>query len=349
VLMQAGKNGFFYVIDRTNGRLLSANNFVPVTWASGIDPKTGRPIETAPEPYGIEETRLVSPGVFGGHAWHAMSFSPLTGLVYIPAQEDWFRYARAPRYEHQEMKWNLGLNYRARDPAGSRDPPRKGYLLAWNPVTNSEAWRINLQGPWNGGVLSTAGNLLIQGAADGRFVAYSADKGTRLWEMPIHTGAVAAPISYSVDGEQYIAVAAGWAGSLPIVGGGLSPVHNTPTRILAFKLGGTARLPPPQPRALPTLPPSAATAETLALGRDLYSANCRICHGGNVVSSGMIPDLRYMSAATHADFNKIVLYGARADQGMAPFADVLTGPQAEAIHAFIIDQAKLIAGPGGAP
>ncbi len=348
VLMQAGKNGFFYVIDRTSGRLLSANNFVPVTWASGIDPQTGRPIETAREPYGTQETRLVFPGIFGGHAWHAMSYSPLTGLVYIPAQEDWFRYARAPGYEHQEMKWNLGLSTDAHDPPGSRDPPRKGLILAWNPVTNSEVWRIDLGGPWNGGVLTTAGNLLFQGAADGRFVAYSADKGVKLWEMPIQTGAVAAPISYSVGGEQYIAVGAGWAGSLPIIGGGLAAIHDAPTRILAFKLGGTAQLPAPGPRAGPTLPASTATHEAIARGRMLYAANCRLCHGSNVVSSGMIPDLRYMSAQTHADFKKIVVYGTRADQGMAPFADTLNESDAEAIHAYIIDQARLITGPAGA-
>ncbi len=348
VLMQAGKNGYFYVIDRTNGHLLSANNFVRVTWASGIDMKTGRPIESAREPYGTDETRLVFPGIFGGHAWHAMSYSPLTGLVYIPAQEDWYRYARAPRYEHQEMKWNLGFNFGAHDPPGSKDPPRKGYVVAWNPVTNSEAWRIDLQGPWNGSVLTTAGNLLFQGAADGRFVAYSADKGRRLWDMPIETGAVAAPISYSVDGEQYIAVSAGWAGSLPIVGGGYSAIHDSPTRILAFKLGGSARLPPSAPRAAPTLPASNATPETIAHGSAVYAANCRLCHGGNVISSGMIPDLRYMSAQTHADFKKIVLHGARADRGMAPFADVLTESDAEALHAFIIERARLIPSPGAA-
>jgi quinohemoprotein ethanol dehydrogenase len=189
----------------------------------------------------------------------------------------------------------------------------------------------------------------VQGAADGRFVVYSADKGAKLWEMPIYTGAVAAPISYSVDGEQYIAVGAGWAGSLPIVGGGLAAIHNTPTRILAFKLGGTAQLPLPEPRAAPALRVSTAAPETIARGRGLYGANCRLCHGGSVISSGMIPDLRYMSPQTHADFTKIVLYGARADQGMAPFADVLSEPDADAIHAYIIDQTKPIAtSPGGA-
>lgn len=346
VLMQAGKNGFFYVLDRTNGTLISANNFVPVTWASGIDQRTGRPIETAPQPYGVEETRLVAPGIFGGHAWQAMSFSPLTGLVYIPANEDWFRYARLPHYQYHDMNWNLGLNLGARNPAGSRDPVRKGALLAWNPVTNTRAWRVELQGPWNGSVLTTAGNLLVQGAADGHFVVYSADQGKKLWQMQIYTGAVAAPISYSVDGEQYIAVGAGWAGSLPIIGGGSAAIHTAPTRILAFKLGGTGTLPAQPPRVAPTLPVSTATPETVTKGRGLYNANCRLCHGERVISGGMIPDLRYMSAQTHADFRKIVLEGARSDAGMAPFADVLSPQDADAIHDFIIQQARPIAAVG---
>ncbi|HVO46304.1 MAG TPA: PQQ-dependent dehydrogenase, methanol/ethanol family [Steroidobacteraceae bacterium] len=347
VLMQAGKNGFFYVLDRSNGKLISASAFVPVSWASRIDLRTGRPVETAAQPYGVDNTRLLSPGVFGGHAWHAMSYSPLTRLVYIPAQEDWFRYSRTPHYEHTPMAWNLGLNPQARDPPGVPDPPpRKGFLLAWNPATNSEAWRIDLHGPWNGSVLTTAGNLLLQGAADGRFVAYSADKGQRLWDMPIHTGAVAAPIAYSVDGEEYIAVGAGWAGSLPIVGGGMSAAHDTPTRILAFKLGGNVTLPTPVGRAAPSLPASTASPETIERGRRLYAANCRLCHGGAVISGGMIPDLRYMSPQTHAEFGKIVLYGARAAQGMAPFADLLSETDADAIHAYIIEQARPIAAPG---
>src|SRR5215468_6353085 len=184
------------------------------------------------------------------------------------------------------MHWNLGLNFAARDPPGSRNPPRRGYLIAWDPVSHSQKWRIDLRQPWNGSVLTTAGNLLVQGAADGRFVVYRASSGEKLWDMPIQTGAVAAPITYSVAGEQYIAVAAGWAGSLPIVGGGMAEVHDTPTRILAFKLGGKTHLPASPARPLPALPTLTASAETISRGRGLYAANCRLCHGGNVVSGG---------------------------------------------------------------
>jgi quinohemoprotein ethanol dehydrogenase len=270
-----------------------------------------------------------------------MSFNPLTGLVYFSAQESAYVYSRLPSYQHQKMRWNLAQNPDARMPPGVSDvipPNTKGYLLAWNPITNSEAWRIEHRGPWNGGVLATAGNLLIQGASDGRFVIYRADDGRKLWEMPIQTGAVAGPISYEVDGEQYIAVAAGWAGSMVIIGGGLTPVHHAPSRLLAFKLGGTATLPaaPPLPTFNP--PASSASVQSIALGKTLYGQWCRICHGGNVISSGMTPDLRYMSAETHTAFNDIVVRGAR--NGMPPFADVITDADADAIHAFLIDRIR---------
>jgi quinohemoprotein ethanol dehydrogenase len=170
-------------------------------------------------------------------------------------------------------------------------------------------------------------------------VVYRADDGEPLWEMPIHTGAVAGPISYAVDGEQYIAVAAGWAGAIPILGGEKTPTHNAPTRILAFTLGGTARLPVPRDDGTPSLPDIDAGEETLAQGALLYDNVCRTCHGFNVISGGMMPDLRFMSADTHGAFHDIVLGGSRAEQGMASFADVLNRDEADAIHAYIVSEA----------
>jgi quinohemoprotein ethanol dehydrogenase len=341
ILMQAAKNGFFYVLDRVTGELLSANNFVPVTWASHVDMETGRPVEITENLYGVEESKRVTPGPFGAHVWHSMSYSPLTGLVYIPAQENVFSYNRSATYEHKDMSWNLSFNPDAELAEGVADFVSKGYLLAWDPVSNSEVWRIPHDKDWNGGVLATAGNLLVQGAADGRFVIYRADNGDVLWEMPIHTGAVAGPISYAVDGEQYIAVAAGWAGAIPILGGGGSTaIHNAPMRILAFKLGGTATLPAPKGKGGITLPEVTADEDTLAEGAQLYDSICRTCHGFNVVSGGMIPDLRFMSAETHTQFGEIVLGGTRAQQGMASFADVLNKDQTDAIYAYIVTEAS---------
>jgi quinohemoprotein ethanol dehydrogenase len=339
VLMQAGKNGFFYVLDRTNGELLSANNFVPVTWASHVDMATGRPVEIEENLYGVEEAKRVAPGPFGAHPWHPMSYSPETGLVYIPAQENVFSYTRTATYEHKEMSWNLSFNPDVEMAEGVADFVPKGYLLAWDPVSNSEAWRIPHEGQWNGGILSTAGDLLVQGTADGQFVIYRASDGQELWEMPIYTGAVAGPISYAVDGEQYIAVAAGWAGAIPILGGEGTATHNAPMRVLAFKLGGTATLPAPESRQVVNVPEVDADEETIAEGTNLYDNICRTCHGFNVVSGGMVPDLRYMSAQTHLDFDAIVLGGSRAAQGMASFADLLTPEQTDAIYAYIVGEA----------
>ena len=340
VLMQAGKNGFFYVLDRTSGELISANNFVPVSWASHIDLTTGRPVEIEENLYGVEEAKRVTPGPFGAHPWHPMSYSPDTGLVYIPAQENVFSYTRSATLEHEDMSWNLNINPDAELAEGVADFKSAGYLLAWDPVSNSEAWRIPHESDWNGGILSTAGNLLIQGAADGRFVVYRADNGEELWEMPIQTGAVTGAISYAVDGEQYIAIAAGWSGAIPILGGGgTTRTHNAPMRILAFKLGGNARLPVPDLDSDVTLPEIEASEETLAEGAKAYDRVCRTCHGFSVISGGMIPDLRYMSAETHQQFDAIVLGGIRARQGMASFADKVNKEQADAIYAYIATEA----------
>jgi len=158
--------------------------------------------------------------------------------------------------------------------------------------------------------------------------------------MNIGTGAVAGPMTYAVDGEQYIAISAGWAGSLPIIGGGLAAIHDTPTRLLVFKLGGSETLPKTPRRMVPAPPPSNASAAEIARGEAAYNKTCRLCHGGNLISSGMIPDLRFMSATTHAEFDSIVLGGARADRGMASFADSVSVADAEAIHAYIISVAK---------
>ena len=345
VLLQAAKNGFFYVLDRETGELISANNFVPVTWASHVDMDTGRPVEIEENLYGIEETKLVSPGPMGAHVWHSMAYSADTGLVYIPAREDVFPYSRVASYEHKDMSWNLSLNPDAAMPDDAGDLSSKGVLLAWDPVSNSEVWRIEHDKDWNGGALATAGNLLVQGAADGRLVIYRADTGEVLWQQYIQTGAVAGPISYRADGEQYIAVAAGWAGAVPILGGkDGTPTHNAPMRVLAFKLGGAATLPVPDPAGVPTVPLVEADADTLALGALRYDEVCRTCHGFDVVSGGMMPDLRYMSAETHAAFRDIVLGGIRAGTGMASFADVLNAGETEAIYAYIVTEAAKLRG-----
>jgi quinohemoprotein ethanol dehydrogenase len=336
VLMQASKDGFFYVLDRENGKLLSASPFVNTTWASRVDPATGRPVEIKDNLYSDTEAKMVSPTPFGAHNWHPMSYDPLTHLVYFSAQEAGWAYSRTTTFDYHPMSWNISQNPKAKRPPPSATIPISGFTLAWDPVANKEAWRIPHDGPWNGGVLTTAGNLLIEGTEDGNFGVYRASNGEKLWSMPIGTGAVAGPMTYSVDGEQYIAVSAGWAGSLIIIGGGLTAIQDAPTRMLVFKLGGTAVLPTTAPRAIPAPPPQTASAETVARGEAAYNKTCRICHGGNLISGGMTPDLRFMSRETHAQFEAIVLGGARADRGMASFADVVSVDETQAIHAYII-------------
>jgi quinohemoprotein ethanol dehydrogenase len=340
VLMQAPKNGFFYVIDRTNGKLLSAQNFMPVNWASHIDLKTGRPVENPENLYDAQDGKVVIPAHFGAHNWQPMSYSPLTHLVYFPAQETNWVYSHASTYVHHEMSWNLAQSPTATRPAGSDDIPFRGYLLAWDPVKQAAAWKVEQSFPWNGGVLSTAGNLVAEGLADGRFVIYRADTGERLWEMPIQTGAEAGPISYSVNGEQYIAVAAGWSGSIAITRWKNVPAYRAPTRILAFKLGGAAQLPLLPDRSRPMPPASNASPDTIAQGAALFRINCRICHGTDAISGGMTPDLRYLSPQTHEAFASIVMSGARAHQGMPPFAGTLTPNDTDAIHAYLIAKAR---------
>ncbi len=347
VIMQAPKNGFFYVIDRQTGELLSANNFIPVTWATHVDMATGRPVEN-PDYYYTERGKIVVPGPLGGHSWQPMSYSPLTGLVYIPTQITSFPYSKTPVRTYKKGLWNLGMNEQVLVPGGpppekaDEAPPNSGTLIAWDPKQNREVWRIQQDGPWNGGILTTAGNLMAQGNANGNFVIYRADNGEVLWRMPVQTGALAGPVTYMVDGEQYIAVNAGWGGAWSLTAGGKAqggkPIATG--RLLAFKLGGAQTLPPPpEAEPIPQPPPLTASEETIAHGALLFNNICFVCHGAGAVSGGSTADLRHMAPETHAAFKEIVLGGAMAGAGMASFADVLSEDDVEAIHAYLIQRA----------
>src|SRR5687768_1193470 len=222
VLMQAPKNGFFYVVDRTNGQLISAKPFVPVNWASEIDLKTGRPVENPAARFmNPKEPALVMPGPYGAHNWHPMSFSPQTGLVYLPAQELGMAYLHDSKFKGRPLGFNIGIDVTA---VMMPDDPQiraaalatvRGSLKAWDPVTQQEKWSVQHPGAWNGGVLSTAGNLVFQGNVGGDFVAYNAADGTKLWSFPAQTGIVAAPATYAIGDEQYVVVLAGWAARTP--------------------------------------------------------------------------------------------------------------------------------------
>ena len=359
VLMHAPKNGFFYVLDRATGQLISAQKFIePNLWATHVDLETGRPVITKQARYGIEPV-LLTPSVAGAHNWNPMSYSPLTGLVYFPAQEHWWVYSLDPALvggkvsEEQMLRSRSGIRTVAMGTGGPMDERRrelmqqaesreKGWLLAWDPVRQREAWRVPYPRAGSGGVLTTAGNLLIQGTTHMTVAVYRADNGQKLWDMPVQTIPVAGPITYMVDGEQYIAINAGWGGGMAMAelraGKGM---HRADARVLAFKLGGTAQLPPlPPADPIPLPPPSTAAPEVIARGAQLYERTCARCHGPQAVGGGVIRDLRHMSPQTHAAFKDIVLKGTLVGLGMGSFADELSEADVEAIHAYLIERAN---------
>ena len=344
VIMQAPKNGFFYVLDRETGEFLSAEAYVPITWASHVDPETGRPVENPGADY-AEKPALTMPAPYGGHNWHPMTYSPSTNLVYIPALDLPFMYGQDNAFRYNPATWNTGVEFALTIPPDSITEEValramvKGHLAAWDPVAQREVWRVQHSGSWNGGLLSTSGDLLFQGRADGMFAAYQASTGALLWETPVHTGIIAAPVTWAVDGEQYVTVVAGWGGAFGVASGIPAQDGNVIRggRILTYKLGATGSLPtPPMPEALPTPPPMTASADTVDQGELLYHQNCSVCHGGGAVSSGVLPDLRYMDEQTHQIFQGIVLGGAYKEKGMVSFSHVLDSEGAEAIHAYLI-------------
>jgi len=347
VLMQAPKNGFFYVLDRATGEFLSARPFVKVTWASGVDAR-GRPIET-PEGDYRAGGRWVSPGVFGGHNWHPMSFSPQTGLVYLPAQEMPAFYAYDEHFAPVRSALNTGVDYSNFVHGSGEKVEMSGALLAWDPVHQREVWRQGYATAWNGGTLATAGNLVFQGTADGRLVAYRATDGEKLWEAPAGTAVMAGPVSYEVDGVQYVAVAAGWGSGFANSAGpaALAAGVRSSGRVLAFALGGREAPPPAPPAPGPVPEPPLrvpASAAELERGGLLYARYCLACHGPLAIGGGSIPDLRYSSAATHARFAEIVLGGALAERGMPGFGDTLDAEDARRVQAYVLAQAAAAAG-----
>jgi quinohemoprotein ethanol dehydrogenase len=343
VVMQANKNGFFYVLDRQTGKLISAHPFTEVNWATGIDPN-GRPIEN-PATRKFKEAALVTPSAEGAHNWHPMSFSPTTGLVYLPVLHDTSLHAVIPDWKINLNDQTTGLDRGYRGPVRNEYLKLKssGMLLAWDPVAQRESWHVDLPDPKNGGTLATAGNLVFQGRADGKFCAYRATDGKQLWTFDAGTGIAAPPMTYSVNGVQYVAVMTGWGGPQVLGNRPAGKGNVGPGKLLVFRLGGTVTLPPYQrvvrPVPMPTFRVAATPAE-MEQGRELFANFCSRCHGGQVVSGGSVPDLRYSAEPTHEMFEEIVRGGARRELGMPSFAEDLTSAQVRFIHAYILDRAR---------
>ena len=345
VILHAPKNGFFFVIDRTNGKFISAKNFVDVNWATGYD-KNGRPMET-PEARVVDRPREVIPSPYGAHNWHPMSFNPMTGLVYLPVQNipinlmdnrNWTFGGNTPGEPHGGLGWNLAMY-------ANVEPPKSapfGRLVAWDPVKQKEAWRHDHVSPWNGGTLTTAGNLVFQGTADGRFVAYNATTGDKLWESATGTGVVAGPVTYFVDGRQYVSVAVGWGGVYGVTHRATN--RRGPGTVYTFAIGSSAKLPDfvdYQQGALVQgvkYDPAHVKEGTL-----LYVSNCVFCHGvPGVDRGGNVKNLGYASADVIANLDKFVYRGPNMGMGMPDFTGKITPEQLDKIKAFIQGTADAI-------
>lgn len=350
VLMQAAKNGLFYVLDRATGALISAQPFTYLNWATGVDVKSGRPLETPLARYPGNRPPPIVPGPLGAHNWQPMSYSPVTGLVYVPVNESGFEYQAPQNFSMSQLAANYGLDTVA---AGMPQDAKvktailasvKGKLLAWDPVRQKPAWAVERPGPWNGGVLSTAGNLVFEGTASGNFEAYRADTGQKLWSFPAQTGVMAGPVTYELKGEQYVAVLAGWGGVFPLATGEIAfksgRVRNV-SRMLVFKLEGKAQLPPlpevEETRLNP--PPLTASPATVHKGERLFQNYCGRCHGDVAVSGGVLPDLRYSSTLANDQWFYIVRGGMLQSRGMVSFARELSKEDAAAIRAYVIFRA----------
>jgi len=344
VILHAPKNGFFFVVDRTNGKFISAKNFVDVNWATGYD-ANGRPIEV--KAARGEAAYDSIPGPFGAHNWHPMSFNPQTGLVYLPAQgvplnltpeKKFAQNAATPGKFAAAGGWNIGFVLNGEPPKN----PAFGRLLAWDPVKQKEAWRVEHVAPWNGGTLTTAGNLVFQGTADGRFVAYNATTGEKLWESATGTGVVAAASTYMLDGQQYVSIAVGWGGVF-----GISQrvtELQSPGTVYTFAVGGKAPLPSfvkYQTEGL--LKGVKYDPKDVEEGTGIYVAACAQCHGvPGVDKGGNVRNLGYVSTETIANLKDFVFKGPFRDQGMPDFTGKLKEEDIPKLQAFIQGTADAI-------
>lgn len=353
VLMQAPKNGFFYVLDRRTGELISAKPYTAMNWATHVDLKTGRPVET-------ETARLFDgkhpslPSNSGGHNWQPMSFNPHTGLVYIPTHQIpamFLQPTEAKDSSPAQGFWNVGFDRVAMAPPMGVDISKiidstvSGQIVAWDPVKQATRWTSDPGRPGIGGMLSTAGGLLFAGE-DGAIVARDAQTGDTLWSFDVQTAAMAPPITYTIDGEQYLALAVGLGGGAVAEGGIL--VHHWEMqlipRVLVFKLNSGQQLPPlPElDRSWPKPPLVTGDAQQIARGRVMYERHCTYCHGAGLSTGGATPDLRRSGAAIHEVWQSIVIDGVLASAGMVSFKDYVTPEDAEAIRQYVLAEANRV-------
>ena len=346
-ILHAPKNGFFYVINRANGELLSAEKFAKVTWAERIDLKTGRPVEVKGARYEDGEA-TVWPSPFGAHSWHAMSYNPNTGLVYIPTIEmpGVFKDKGMDLANWQSPHFYIDPGVAFADADTPKDYGSAA-LLAWDPLKQKKVWSQPLPPNWNAGTMTTKGNLVFEGMADGSFNAFNATSGDKLWSVNVGSGISAPPITYTVDGKQYVSLLVGWGGGGVLLGslaaqhGWKYKVH--PRRLFTFALDGKVPMPPSPPPAfaVPVDVPAFKIDEKLAdKGRERFAHSCMWCHGTGAVSGGIGPDLRESPLATsHDAFKEVVVNGAKLANGMPRFHD-FSDDDVDSLFHYIRQQAR---------
>ena len=349
VLVSAPKNGFFYVIDRTTGKLLSARPFVDkVNWASHIDITTGRPVENPEARFPNGHTILLWPGVTGGHSWLPMAYNPLTHLVFIPTIEtsntysdkgiDLAHWAPTPGNVFDGAQ-NIDFDVRHGGPTDFTS-----YLQAYDPVVQKRVWRVRTPGMVGGGVAATAGGLIFEGQLDGRFNAYAARSGKLLWSFDAGSPIIAPPITYSLNGRQYVTVVTGHGTSFGGYGKMVPFTIDYRTQahdVLTFAIGGKAKLPPREKTALQPRDDKSyrSDAASATRGLALAGAYCIACHGFDLVGGGTAPDLRASSIPLDAaSFRSVVHDGALVPNGMPRFEE-LTDQQLADVRQYIRQEA----------
>jgi len=348
VMLHAAKNGFFYVIDRENGRLISAEKLGKVTWAERVDLTTGRPVETRGARYQDKDV-LLWPSFQAVHHWTPQSFSPLTGLTYVPTVEMPSPFGDEGVDKNDWRPKLLTPEFAGFTP-GAGDVPKdagKSILKAWDPIAQREVWSIETPGISEGGTLATAGNLVIQGRADGHLHAYSADHGKDLWSFDAGVAVTGVPITYSANGRQYVTITSGPLNGATAAFGSVSArwgweSRGHPRRLLTFALDGRARLPPTsapafaRPLEAPEFEIDPAKVEA---GSREY-VRCLLCHGTALIAGGNAPDLRASPVLLSAEsFAAIVRDGALVSRGMPRFAE-LSDSQLDSLRHFVRAKAR---------
>jgi quinohemoprotein ethanol dehydrogenase len=341
VLLQAPKNGFYYVIDRQTGKLLSAEKFATVNWAERIDMATGRPVLNREVAFADGKAAVISPFPNGAHGVQAMAHSPQTGLTYIPVMDGGRVHVDPPNLKDWKLREGMFVNTGlGTPPPGLVAPPTKSTLLAWDPVRQRKVWEIPQPGTFNGGVLATGGHLIFQGQNSGEFSAFHADTGEKLWSFNAQNGILAAPISYSLDGKQYVTVIASFRSSFANLPNW--DYRQQQRRLLTFVLGGTGTLPPAQHVDEPIQddPAFVVDPKKAAVGAGIYGITCVICHGGGMSAGGAAPDLRKSSIPLDAAaFRSVVHDGALMQRGMGRFAN-LSDEELEGLRHYIRQRAR---------